>query len=89
MPIRVARAASWSPACLGGSAPLLSPSGGLVFDDPRSVPPAVREIAAASIAQLDVCRAHAADWVYLSPPAEKLYSLKGVMSQRHNHVSVT
>ncbi|GIJ26623.1 hypothetical protein Vqi01_17850 [Micromonospora qiuiae] len=33
------------------------------------MPPAVREIAAASIAQLDVCRAHAADWVYLSPPA--------------------
>ncbi|GAB3840043.1 NAD(P)H-binding protein [Micromonospora andamanensis] len=54
---------------VGGSAPLLSPSGGSVLDDPRYVPPAVRDIAAASAAQLDVCRAHAADWVYLSPPA--------------------
>ncbi|GIJ12099.1 NAD(P)-dependent oxidoreductase [Micromonospora andamanensis] len=54
---------------VGGSAPLLSPSGGLVLDDPRYVPPAVRDIAAASAAQLDVCRTHAADWVYLSPPA--------------------
>lgn len=54
---------------IGGSAPLHSPSGGLVFDDPRYVPAAWRAIAASSIAQLDVCRAHAADWVYLSPPA--------------------
>jgi putative NADH-flavin reductase len=41
----------------------------LVLDDPRYVPPAVRAIAASSVAQLDVCLAHAADWVYLSPPA--------------------
>ncbi|HLL67569.1 MAG TPA: NAD(P)H-binding protein [Micromonosporaceae bacterium] len=54
---------------IGGSAPLPSPSGGLVFDDAQYVPPAVRTIAAASIAQLDACRAHTADWVYLSPPA--------------------
>ncbi|MFD7323497.1 NAD(P)-dependent oxidoreductase [Streptomyces sp. NPDC059875] len=54
---------------IGGSAPLRGPSGGLVFDDPRYVPPAVRAIAASSIAQLDACRAHPADWVYLSPPA--------------------
>lgn len=54
---------------IGGAAPLHSPSGGLVFDDPRYVPPAVRPIAAAGIAQLDVCRAHRADWAYLSPPA--------------------
>ncbi|SCL71474.1 hypothetical protein GA0070606_5730 [Micromonospora citrea] len=54
---------------IGGSAPLRSPSGGLVFDDPRYVPPFVRAIAAASIAQLDACRSHTADWVYVSPPA--------------------
>ncbi|MGW4500097.1 NAD(P)-dependent oxidoreductase [Micromonospora sp. NPDC004336] len=54
---------------IGGSAPLRGPSGGLVFDDPRYVPPFVRAIAAASIAQLDACRAHPADWVYVSPPA--------------------
>ncbi|MBQ1047077.1 NAD(P)H-binding protein [Micromonospora sp. C51] len=54
---------------VGGSAPLRSPSGGSVLDDPRYVPPAVRDIAAASAAQLDACRTHAADWVYLSPPA--------------------
>lgn len=54
---------------IGGAAPLLSPRGGLVFDDDRFVPPFVRTIAAASLVQLDVCRAHHADWVYLSPPA--------------------
>lgn len=54
---------------IGGSAPLRSPSGGLVFDDAQYVPSAVRTIAAASIAQFDVCRGHTADWVYLSPPA--------------------
>ncbi|MFF3318911.1 NAD(P)-dependent oxidoreductase [Streptomyces sp. NPDC003035] len=54
---------------IGGSAPLRGPSGVLVLDDPRYVPPAVRAIAASSVAQLDVCLAHAADWVYLSPPA--------------------
>ena len=53
---------------IGGSAPLLSPNGGLVFDDPGYVPPAYRAIAAASLAQLEVCRAHTADWVYVSPP---------------------
>ncbi|MCP2330441.1 NAD(P)-dependent oxidoreductase [Actinoalloteichus caeruleus] len=54
---------------IGGSAPLRGPSGGLVFDDARYVPPAVRAIAGASIAQLAACRVHPADWVYLSPPA--------------------
>lgn len=55
---------------IGGSAPLESPSGGLVLDDPRYVQAAWRAIAASSIAQLDACWAHAgADWVYLSPPA--------------------
>ncbi|MCX5192424.1 NAD(P)H-binding protein [Streptomyces sp. NBC_00249] len=54
---------------IGGSGPLHSPSGGLVLDDPRYVPPAWRAIAASSVAQLDVCRAHTADWSYLSPPA--------------------
>ncbi|MDI6103740.1 NAD(P)H-binding protein [Actinoplanes sp. NEAU-A12] len=54
---------------IGGSAPLLAPGGGLVYDAPAYVPPAWRAIAAASIAQLDACRPHAADWAYLSPPA--------------------
>lgn len=53
---------------VGGAAPLRV-SGGLVLDDPRYVPPEYRAIAEASAAQLDVCRAHPADWVYLSPPA--------------------
>jgi putative NADH-flavin reductase len=42
---------------------------GLVLDDTRYVPAHIRPIAAASVRQLEVCRAHAADWVYLSPPA--------------------
>lgn len=54
---------------VGGAAPLRVPGGGRVLDDPRYVPPEYRAIAGASAAQLDVCRAHPADWVYLSPPA--------------------
>ncbi len=54
---------------VGGSAPLRAPGGGLTFDHPGYVPPAVRPIAAASMAQLDACRSHAADWTYVSPPA--------------------
>lgn len=54
---------------IGGSAPLQAPGGGLVFDDPAYVPPAWRTIAAASIAQLDACRPHPADWAYVSPGA--------------------
>jgi putative NADH-flavin reductase len=54
---------------VGGAAPLRVPGGGLVLDDPRYVPPEYRAIASASAAQLEVCRAHPADWVYLSPPA--------------------
>lgn len=54
---------------VGGAAPLRSPSGGLVLDDSRYVPAHIRSIAAASLSQLEVCRAHPADWVYLSPPA--------------------
>ncbi|GLY40058.1 hypothetical protein Amsp01_060810 [Amycolatopsis sp. NBRC 101858] len=54
---------------VGGAAPLRVPGGGLVLDDPRYVPPEYRAIAGASAAQLDVCRTHPADWVYLSPPA--------------------
>ena len=53
---------------VGGAAPLRI-ADGLVLDDPRYVPPEYRAIAGASAAQLDVCRAHPADWVYLSPPA--------------------
>ncbi|MEU4622336.1 NAD(P)H-binding protein [Actinoplanes sp. NPDC023801] len=54
---------------IGGSAPLLAPGGGLVFDAPEYVPPAWRTIAAASIAQLAACRPHTADWTYVSPAA--------------------
>ncbi len=55
---------------VGGAAPLRSPGGsGFVLDDTRFVPAHIRPIAAASVRQLEVCRAHAADWVYLSPPA--------------------
>lgn len=55
---------------VGGAAPLRSPGGsGLVLDDNRYVPTDIRAIAAASVHQFEVCRAHTADWVYLSPPA--------------------
>ncbi|QUH03845.1 NAD(P)H-binding protein [Saccharopolyspora erythraea] len=56
---------------VGGAAPLRVPGrpGLLVIDSPDHVPEAVRAIAAASLAQLEACRAHPADWVYLSPPA--------------------
>ncbi|MCP2167140.1 NAD(P)-dependent oxidoreductase [Goodfellowiella coeruleoviolacea] len=56
---------------VGGAAPLRLPEhpDRLVLDSPRYVPAAVRTIAAASAAQLDACRAHPANWVYLSPPA--------------------
>ena len=56
---------------VGGAAPLRVPGHPdlLVLDSPDHVPPQWRTIAAASAAQLDACRAHPADWVYLSPPA--------------------
>nr|WSX74258.1 NAD(P)H-binding protein [Streptomyces sp. NBC_00899]WSX79677.1 NAD(P)H-binding protein [Streptomyces sp. NBC_00899] len=56
---------------VGGAAPLRIPgdSGRLVADSPVYVPAEYRAAAAASAAQLDACRAHMADWVYLSPPA--------------------
>ncbi|MDX8036445.1 NAD(P)H-binding protein [Lentzea sp. BCCO 10_0856] len=55
---------------VGGAAPLRAPGdSGLVLDDNRYVPTDIRPIAAASVRQFEVCRAHAADWVYLSPPA--------------------
>lgn len=56
---------------VGGAAPLRVPGhpGRLVLDSPEYVPPAIRTIAAASVAQWEACRAHPADWVYLSPPA--------------------
>ncbi|MEU8180791.1 NAD(P)H-binding protein [Micromonospora sp. NPDC049044] len=56
---------------VGGAAPLWVPGhpDRLVLDSPEYVPEAWRTIAAASVAQLDACRAHRADWVYLSPPA--------------------
>jgi len=56
---------------VGGAAPLQNPGrpGRLVLDSPEYVPQEWRNLAAASAAQLDACRAHPADWVYLSPPA--------------------
>ncbi|MFE9322138.1 NAD(P)-dependent oxidoreductase [Nocardia sp. NPDC052278] len=56
---------------VGGAAPLQIPGRAdrLVIDSPEHVPPAIRPIAAASVAQLEACRTHAANWIYLSPPA--------------------
>ncbi|MET7342339.1 NAD(P)H-binding protein [Streptomyces sp. NPDC005547] len=56
---------------IGGAGPLEVPghAGRRVVDDPAYVPPQWRTVAAASTAQLAACRAHAADWTYLSPPA--------------------
>lgn len=56
---------------VGGAGPLTAPGhpARLVLDSPEYVPPQWRAVAAASSAQLDACRAHPADWVYLSPPA--------------------
>lgn len=56
---------------IGGAGPLEVPGrpGRLVLDDPAYVPPRWRTVAAASSAQLAACRAHEADWTYLSPPA--------------------
>ncbi|MEV0298591.1 NAD(P)H-binding protein [Nocardia sp. NPDC050710] len=56
---------------VGGAAPLHMPGrpDRLVLDSPEYVPAQWRTIAAASAAQLEACRAHHADWVYLSPPA--------------------
>ncbi|SDY72289.1 hypothetical protein SAMN05216215_103377 [Saccharopolyspora shandongensis] len=56
---------------IGGAGPLQTPGRPeqLVVDNPDYVAPEWRIIAAASVAQLDACREHPADWVYLSPPA--------------------
>ncbi|MEV3961161.1 NAD(P)H-binding protein [Nocardia sp. NPDC050193] len=56
---------------VGGAAPLWNPGepGRLVLDSPEYVPGSIRAVAGASVAQLEVCHAHPADWVYLSPPA--------------------
>ncbi|WP_062987374.1 NAD(P)-dependent oxidoreductase [Nocardia anaemiae] len=57
---------------VGGAAPLQIPGSPdrLVIDSPEYVPPAIRPIAAASLAQLEACRKHPANWIYLSPPAQ-------------------
>ncbi|WP_328392137.1 NAD(P)-dependent oxidoreductase [Nocardia sp. NBC_00416] len=56
---------------VGGAAPLRNPDRPdlLVLDSPEYVPESIRPIAAASVAQWEACRAHPADWVYLSPSA--------------------
>ncbi|KAA5837318.1 NAD(P)H-binding protein [Saccharopolyspora hirsuta] len=56
---------------VGGAGPLRTPGdpNRLVVDDPEYVPAQWRTIAATSVAQLETCLAHSADWAYLSPPA--------------------
>ncbi|MFF9162192.1 EamA family transporter [Streptomyces longwoodensis] len=56
---------------VGGAGALRSPGERdlLVAEDPAYVPAEYRAVAAAGIAQLDTCRSHSADWIYLSPPA--------------------
>ena len=57
---------------IGGAGPLQSPNDPelLVVDDAEFVADEWRELAAASVAQLEVCRNHAGNhWTYLSPPA--------------------
>ncbi|POX63531.1 hypothetical protein C3492_10230 [Streptomyces sp. Ru62] len=57
---------------VGGAGALRSPDDPhlLVADNPAYVPAEVQAVAAAGVAQLRTCQAHAgADWVYLSPPA--------------------
>ncbi|GAA5699784.1 hypothetical protein Save01_00579 [Streptomyces avermitilis] len=57
---------------VGGAGALRSPDDHdlLVADNPTYVPAEWKTTAAAGIAQLRACQAHAdADWVYLSPPA--------------------
>lgn len=57
---------------IGGAGPLQSPNDpeSFVLDDPEFVAEEWRELAAASVAQLEACRNHSTDhWAYLSPPA--------------------
>lgn len=57
---------------VGGAGALRSPDGSdlPVADNPAYVPAEWNTVAAAGVAQLRTCQAHAgADWVYLSPPA--------------------
>ncbi|MGZ1489933.1 NAD(P)-dependent oxidoreductase [Brevibacterium sediminis] len=57
---------------VGGAGPLCPPNDpdSIVLDDPEFVAEEWRDLAAASVAQLEVCRNHSADrWTYLSPPA--------------------
>lgn len=56
---------------IGGAGPLRHPNdpNRRVIDDPLLVPPVWRASAQTSVYQLDVCKAHAAEWTYLSPPA--------------------
>lgn len=57
---------------VGGAGPLRSPvdPDSIVLNDPEFVAEEWRDLAAASLAQLEVCRNHAADrWTYVSPPA--------------------
>ncbi|MEV3968138.1 NAD(P)H-binding protein [Streptomyces sp. NPDC050698] len=57
---------------VGGAGALRSPGDRdlLVADNPAYVPPDIKAVAAAGVAQLRTCRSHTgADHVYLSPPA--------------------
>ncbi|GAA2811986.1 NAD(P)-dependent oxidoreductase [Saccharopolyspora taberi] len=57
---------------VGGAGALRSPGNHdlLVADNPEYVPAALKDVAAAGVAQLRTCQARpGGDWVYLSPPA--------------------
>lgn len=56
---------------IGGAGPLRTPGRPdlLAVDNPDYVPPQWRTLAVASVAQLEACQNHPADWTYLSPPA--------------------
>ncbi|WP_169253138.1 NAD(P)H-binding protein [Brevibacterium sp. 'Marine'] len=57
---------------IGGAGPLCSPNDpdSVVLDDPEFVAEEWRDLAAASLAQLEVCRRQPTDhWTYLSPPS--------------------
>lgn len=67
-----ARSAGRRLIVVGGAAPLRVPSTArIALDDPRWVPPTIREIAAASCRQLEILRSTSdLDWTCLAPAAD-------------------
>lgn len=69
--LRTAKRADCRLMVIGGAAPLRTPSGKQVLDDPDFLPAAYRQVGLASMVQLQSCQEDAeADWVYLCPSAE-------------------